>query len=141
MGKSTLLNAVLPGLRLETGEISRKLGRGRHTTRHVELYPVGLPGAPQGFVADTPGFSSWDAQHGELIVKQALVRGFREFAPYADGCRFTGCSHTREKGCAVLAAVARGEIAKSRHDHYCALYGEVRGLAEWELKDRCGVIR
>ena len=69
------------------------------------------------------------------------ARGFREFAPYADDCRFTGCSHTREKGCAVLAAVARGDIAKSRHDHYCALYEEVRHLAEWELKERDGVIR
>lgn len=141
VGKSTLLNAVLSGLRLDTGEISQKLGRGRHTTRHVELYPVELPGAERGFVADTPGFSSWDAQHGELIVKEALARGFREFAPYADACRFTGCSHTKEKGCAVLEAVARGDIPKSRHAHYCALYEEVRRLAEWELKDRNGVIR
>lgn len=132
VGKSTLLNALLPGLGLSTGEISRKLGRGRHTTRHVELFPVG----EGGLVADTPGFSSFDPEQGEIILKEALPRAFREFAPYIDQCRFTGCSHTCEKGCAVLAALKAGKIEPSRHASYCTLYQEVKDIKEWELNKK-----
>ena len=137
VGKSTLLSHLFPEREFETGEISEKLGRGRHTTRHTELFPV----EGGGFVADTPGFSSWDAEAGELITKDALARGFREFADYIPDCRFTGCSHTVEKGCAVRAAVKAGEIAKTRHQDYCELYNEVKNIQEWQLKERKNVIR
>lgn len=132
VGKSTLLNALLPGLGLSTGEISRKLGRGRHTTRHVELFPVG----EGGLVADTPGFSSFDPEQGEVILKEALPGAFREFAPYIGQCRFTGCSHTCEKGCAVLSALKAGKIEPSRHNSYCTLYQEVKDIKEWELNKK-----
>lgn len=128
VGKSTLLNALMPELVLETGEISRKLGRGRHTTRHVELYPV-----EGGYVADTPGFSTMDIDRYELFRKEELPDGFREFAPYLGACRFTSCSHTCEKGCAVLEAVETGKIPRSRHESYIAMYNEVKDIKEWQL--------
>ena len=115
-------------LRQETGDISKKLGRGRHTTRQVELFPV--PGG--GFVADTPGFSSLDIERSEKIKKDNLVFCFREFAPYLTQCRFSSCTHRCEQGCAILAAVERGEISASRHQSYCALYEEVKDVKEWE---------
>ena len=128
VGKSTLLNRLMPQLVLETGEISRKLGRGRHTTRHVELYPV-----EGGFVADTPGFSTMDIERYELFRKEELPEGFREFEPYLGACKFTSCSHTCEKGCAVLAAVEAGEIPRSRMESYIAMYNEVKDRREWQL--------
>ena len=137
VGKTTLLGHLLPEVELQTGEVSRKLGRGRHTTRQVELYPA--PGG--GFSADTPGFSSWDAESGELMTREALLRGFREFARFEGQCRFDDCSHTAEKGCAVIQAVKNGEIARSRFESYCTLYNEVRNLQEWQLAHRPNVIR
>ena len=131
-GKSTLLNALCPGLDRETGETSKKLGRGRHTTRETELFPL----ASGGKIADTPGFSSFDGEFAEYVCKDELSDTFREFADYAPQCRFTGCSHTCEKGCEVLAAVQRGEISKSRHDSYVALYNEVKDIKEWEKSAR-----
>ena len=131
VGKSTLLNAVCPELSLRTGEISKKLGRGRHTTRHVQLYPLG-----EGFVADTPGFSSLDFTRCETILKEELPSCFREFAPYAEDCRFTGCLHTARGGCAVVRAVEEGKIPRSRYENYLALYEEVKDIKEWELKER-----
>ena len=128
VGKSTLLNALIPELVLETGEISKKLGRGRHTTRHVELYPV-----EGGYVADTPGFSTRDIERYELFRKEELPQGFREFEPYLDGCRFTSCSHTCEKGCAVLQAVHDGKIPRSRIESYITMYNEVKDIKEWQL--------
>lgn len=128
VGKSTLLNALIPELVLETGEISRKLGRGRHTTRHVELYPV-----EGGYVADTPGFSTMDIERYELFRKEELPQGFREFEPYIGECRFTSCSHTCEKGCAVLEAVNDGKISKSRIESYITMYNEVKDIKEWQL--------
>ena len=101
VGKSSLLNALAPHFDLPVGEVSKALGRGRHTTRHVELFP--LDG--DTYVIDTPGFSSFDAQSLEWELKQHLPETFPEFAPYLDGCRFTGCQHVKEKGCAVLQAV------------------------------------
>lgn len=127
VGKSTLLNALDPALSLETGEISRKLGRGRHTTRVTQLYRV-----CGGLVADTPGFSAIDAQQFESIRKEELEDCFREFAPFLGECRFTGCSHTKEKGCAVLEALKDGQIAHSRWESYCALYEEAKEIKEWE---------
>ncbi len=128
VGKSTLLNGLYPALGLETGEISRKLGRGRHTTRCVELFPV--PGG--GYVADTPGFSSLDLERNEHIPKENLPLCFPEFGPYLGKCKFVSCSHTKEKGCAVLEAVAAGSIPVSRHESYTAMYESAKEWKEWE---------
>ena len=129
-GKSTLLNAVDPSLDLATGEISRKLGRGRHTTRHAELYKL----AGGGYIADTPGFSTFETNRYDVIRKEELAGCFREFAEFTDDCRFRDCSHTCEKGCAVVEAVAAGKIPKIRHESYCIMYEEAKQLKEWELK-------
>ena len=123
VGKSTLLNGLCPALGLETGETSRKLGRGRHTTRAVELYPFA-----GGWLADTPGFSALDFERAAPLTPADVVKGFPEFAPYLDGCYFAGCSHTVEKGCAVLAALRAGEIEPTRHENYCALARRAREL-------------
>jgi len=130
VGKSSILNALDPNFRLQVGEVSTALGRGRHTTRHVELYKLSC-GAE---VVDTPGFSSFDTEELDLELKRRLPETFLEFAPYLDKCRFVGCSHTREKGCAVLEALRRGEIQKSRHDSYCRLYEELKPLRDWQEK-------
>lgn len=132
VGKSTLLNAVFPGLELETGEISRKLGRGRHTTRHVEFYP--LPDG--GYAADTPGFSTFDVERYQLTDKEQLVSGFREIERFSHDCQFTSCSHTCEKGCAVLGAAKEGKIARSRIENYGAMYQEIKGVKKWEQKSK-----
>lgn len=128
VGKSSLLNAIDPSLELKTGETSKKLGRGRHTTRHCQLYRVA-----GGYVADTPGFSSFELDKTETVLKDELFDCFREFAPYFGKCRFTSCSHTGEKGCAVCEAVARGEISESRHKSYVRLYNSAKNINEWEL--------
>lgn len=129
-GKSSLLNAIFPELGLATGGISRKLGRGRHTTRHVELFPTGRG----GYIADTPGFSAVEFLQFERMPAGELAGCFPEFIPHMGGCRFTGCSHRVEKGCKVLEAVAAGEIAESRHQSYCTIYEELQTLKEWELR-------
>ncbi len=130
VGKSSLMNNIFPGLVLATGEISRKLGRGRHTTRHVELYK--LEGG--GYVADTPGFSSFDTNRYDIIFKDELADCFVEFREYFGKCRFGDCSHTSEKGCAVIDAVDQGLIPRSRHESYIAMYEEASKLKEWEYK-------
>jgi len=130
VGKSTLLNALFSELSLETGDISQKLGRGRHTTRQVELYPV----EGGGYVADTPGFSTLDIERYERVQKENLPFAFREFAPYLTKCQFTSCAHIKEKGCAVLRAVEEGEIEPSRHESYVSMYNEVKDLKEWEMR-------
>ena len=126
VGKSSILNALQPGFGLEVGEVSEKLGRGRHTTRHVELFPVA-----GGLVADTPGFSSFDVEQMEAIPKGELASAFREFVPYVDRCRFQGCAHVKERGCAVLEAVHAGKIAPSRHESYVRLYEQAKEIPEW----------
>ena len=128
VGKSSILNALEPGILLATGQVSEKLGRGRHTTRHVELFRLSCG----GIVADTPGFSSFDVDKMELCRKEELAGRFREFAPYVDQCRFQDCAHVKEKGCAVLAAVKAGEIAKSRHESYVRLYEQAKQIPDWE---------
>ena len=128
-GKSTLLNVLEPSLRLETGDVSKKLGRGRHTTRAVELFRVG--GA---YIADTPGFSSLDMEGGEFISKYDLELCFPDFGPFRENCRFTGCSHTAEKGCAVLAALNEGKLQPTRHESYVAMYNEAKAVPDWKLK-------
>lgn len=129
VGKSTLLNMLFPNLTLQTGEISEKLGRGRHTTRVVELFA--LEGC---YVADTPGFSTVDLQRYEMIDKEQLQYCFPEFEPYLGQCQFTSCAHTCEKGCAVLAAMNEGKIHPSRHKSYVAMYNEVKDLKPWQFK-------
>lgn len=128
VGKSSLLNQIDRRFCLETGEISRKLGRGRHTTRQVELFP--LEGG--GYVADTPGFSAIQMERYDVVHKEQLPYCFREFEPFLDQCRFPSCSHTCEKGCAVLEAVREGKISRSRHESYVALYQEVKDWKEWK---------
>ena len=128
VGKSSLLNNIFPELDLATNEISQKLGRGKHTTRHVELYKL----SEGGYIADTPGFSSFDTNRYDIIFKDELADCFTEFAPFVDKCRFQDCSHTKENGCAVIEAVNEGIIPKSRHSNYVAMYEEARQLKEWE---------
>ena len=130
VGKSSLLNRLFDGLALATGEVSEKLGRGRHTTRHVELFRM----ENGGYVADTPGFASLDLEKSEVVCKEDLPFAFREFAPYLGRCRFTSCAHVGEKGCAVADAVGRGEIPASRYESYRRMYEEVKDIKEWELQ-------
>lgn len=130
VGKSSLLNAIQPGFALRVNEISEKLGRGKHTTRHVELFRLDCGGD----VIDTPGFSSFDAQELDLELKEHLGESFIEFRPYLGSCRFVGCSHTREKGCAVLKAVAAGDIPSSRHQSYVRLFNDLKDLRTWNQK-------
>ena len=130
VGKSSLLNALDPRFSVQVGEVSQALGRGRHTTRHVELYT--LSGGAE--IIDTPGFSSFDTDELGLALKERLPETFLDFAPYLDGCRFVGCSHTKEKGCAVLEAVRAGKLSASRHASYLRLYNELKDLREWSSK-------
>ena len=127
VGKSTLLNALDPSLQRQTGAISQKLGRGRHTTREVEIFE-----SCGGRIADTPGFASLEAQKLARIPKEELQHAFPEFAPYFGQCRFTGCSHRSETGCAVRAALQAGEISSSRYESYLAMYEEASQRKEWE---------
>lgn len=129
VGKSTLINRIFPELELQTGQISRKLGRGKHTTRVVELFEI-----DGCFVADTPGFSTVDLQRYEMIDKSQLQYCFPEFEKYLGECQFTSCSHTCEKGCRILQAVKDGEIEPSRHKSYVAMFNEVKDIKEWELR-------
>ena len=127
VGKSTLLSALLPGHELETGEISQKLGRGRHTTREVTIFE-----AFGGRIADTPGFASLEANRAGFIPKENLEHAFPEFGPYLGQCQFTGCSHRTEKGCAVRQALAEGKLSQTRYDSYCAMYDEVKDVKGWQ---------
>lgn len=130
VGKSSLLNRIDRRLALETGEISQKLGRGRHTTRKVELLRL----EENTYVADTPGFSSISLEQCDLVRKENLQFCFREFEPYLNQCKFPSCSHTCEKGCAVLQAMREGAVHPSRHASYVAMYNEVKDIKEWEMK-------
>ena len=129
VGKSSILNAIESGFALQVADVSEKLGRGRHTTRHVELFRL----EEGAIVADTPGFSAFDTERMELRRKEELAATFREFRPYVDQCRFVGCAHVKEKGCAVLAALERGEIQPTRHESYVRLYQQASAIPDWEL--------
>lgn len=131
VGKSSILNALEPGADLATGEISRKLGRGRHTTRHVELFRLSCGAV----VADTPGFSSFDVDKMELMRKEKLQDCFPEFAPYLGRCRFQDCAHLKERGCAVLEAKQQGLIQPTRHQSYVRLYEQAKAIPDWERRD------
>ena len=130
VGKSSMLNRLCPHLGLATGEVSEKLGRGRHTTRHVELYCL----EEDTFVADTPGFSSFDTDQMELILKENLQYAFPDFGPYIGSCQFHDCSHRAEPGCAVTAAVASGDVERTRYDSYLRLYEKSSQIKLWERK-------
>mgnify|MGYP003292751079 CR=1 FL=1 len=130
VGKSSILNRLAPELNLATGEVSEKLGRGRHTTRHVELYKLG----EDTYVADTPGFSSFDTDQMEVILKENLQYAFPDFGAYIGECQFRDCSHRKEPGCAVTAAVGEGAIERTRYDSYLRLYEKASLIKEWELK-------
>ena len=127
VGKSTLLNALLPDAARETSAISQKLGRGRHTTREVTIFE-----AYGGRIADTPGFASLEANRAGFIPKENLEHAFPEFGPYLGQCQFTGCSHRSEKGCAVREALAEGKLSQTRYDSYCAMYDEVKDVKDWQ---------
>lgn len=129
VGKSSILNALEPAFGLAVGEVSEKLGRGRHTTRHVELFRL-KSGA---MVADTPGFAAFE-EEGDGCPPEELAQAFREFRPYLDQCQFVGCSHTKEKGCALLQALEEGEISASRHDSYVRLYQMAKAVPAWQRK-------
>ena len=130
VGKSSILNRLAPELALPTGEVSEKLGRGRHTTRHVELYRLG----EDTYVADTPGFSSFDTDQMDVILKENLQYAFPDFAPHIGACQFHDCSHRREPGCAVRSALDAGELEPTRYDSYLRLYEKASQIKLWELK-------
>ncbi len=128
VGKSSLLNNLFPDLNLDTGEISKKLGRGKHTTRHVELFKL----HDGGYVADTPGFSSFDTNKYDIIFKDELASCFREFSGFTGKCKFQDCNHISEPGCEIIRAVNDGIISKSRHENYVKMFEEAKNLKEWE---------
>ena len=130
VGKSSVLNCLCPQLALPTGEVSQKLGRGRHTTRHVELYRL----EEDTYVADTPGFSSFDTDQMEVILKENLQYAFPDFGSYIGTCQFHDCSHRSEPGCAVRAAVEQGAVEKTRYDSYLRLYEKASQIKPWELE-------
>lgn len=132
VGKSSILNRIFGEDVIATGAVSEKLGRGRHTTRHTEIYPLPFG----GFVADTPGFSSIDTDNTDYSLKENLADYFYEFEDFAHNCRFASCSHTKERDCAVIEAVKTEKIEKSRHESYLALFEELKNLKEWEIKKR-----
>ncbi len=131
VGKSTLMNILFPSLSLETSGISRKIERGRHTTRHVELFPVSHDPA-DGYIADTPGFSMLDFERFDFFTKEDLPYNMREFRPYIGLCRYTKCTHVKEDGCAIVEAVKDGKIAKTRHDSFVSLYNVLKEKKEWK---------
>ena len=130
VGKSSILNRLAPELGLKTGEVSEKLGRGRHTTRHVALYRLD----EETYVADTPGFSSFDTDQMDVILKENLQFAFPDFGPYIGACQFHDCSHRKEPGCAVRAALENGALEPTRYDSYLRLYEKSSQYNEWELK-------
>lgn len=130
VGKSSLINAIDPRLGLEVGETSKKLGRGRHTTRTIQIFTL----ENGGRIADTPGFSSIDLVQMSDVDKTGLAECFREFAPHIGKCRFDDCTHTVESGCKVLEALNAGEIAESRHESYCRLFSQIKDIKEWQRR-------
>ena len=130
VGKSSLINALAPGLSIPTGEVSEKLGRGRHTTRHVELFDIG----DGTLLADTPGFASFGDETETPVLPEELAGLFPEFGPYLGRCRFDDCTHRAEPGCTVRDAAERGLIAQSRYASYLRLYEEAEKLDRWTLE-------
>ena len=129
-GKSTLLNTVFEGLSLTTGELSEKIGRGKNTTRHTELFD--LPGTEGGFIADTAGFSLLDFERFDFFELEDLAHTFREFTPYLGKCRYTDCTHVSDEECAILDAVAKKEISPIRHASYKELYATLKDKKKYK---------
>ncbi len=125
VGKSSLLNLLVDD-ELETGAISDKIQRGKHTTRHVELFEL----KNGGYVLDTPGFSSFEA---EIMTPQELCGYFPEMREFLNGCRFNGCAHINEPDCEVKNAVSKGVISQSRYESYCKMYDVLKQVKQWEL--------
>lgn len=135
-GKSTLMNLLFPTLSIVTGGVSRKTMRGKHTTRHVELFPLSelLSGEYNGYIADTPGFSMLDFERFDFFDKDELPYTFREFRSKIGKCRYTRCTHLCEEGCAIYESVQSGEIPKSRHDSFVTLYKILKNKNPWDKK-------
>ena len=132
VGKSSVLNRLGSGFAIPTGEVSDRLGRGKHTTRHVELYAL-----PDGtLIADTPGFSSFETDRMELVLKENLQFAFSDFAPYIGRCRYPDCAHIAEPGCAVREALECGDIEPTRYDSYVRLYEKMKQIRPWELEKK-----
>ena len=130
VGKSSILNRIDPAWSATVGALSERIGRGRQTTRHVALYRL-----PTGaYIADTPGFQSFDVERMDLVLKDDLAHAFQEFAKYIPQCRYTNCRHVKEPDCAVIEAVQSGKIPKSRYASYLMLYESMKDIHEWELK-------
>ncbi len=125
VGKSTCINILFPELSLKTSHISRKIERGRHTTRHVELFEVKVSGG-KTLLADTPGFGLIDFVHFDFFELENLAACFAEFYDYIGQCKYTKCTHKKEEGCKIVEAVKRGEISLSRHESYCSIYDEFK---------------
>ena len=126
MTKEEIFTAIEQAI--ETGEISDKLGRGRHTTRQAEIFEIG-----NGLVIDTAGFSSIDFVNDNLILAEDLQYYFNEFSDYINECRFTGCSHMGDKGCKICEMVADGVISTSRYESYKLMYNELKNIKKWQL--------
>jgi ribosome biogenesis GTPase len=131
VGKSTILNSILPEPGLKTGEINDRIGRGRHTTRHVEIIKI----AENTWLADTPGFSAFDTGQMDLIRKEELSGAFLDFLPYSGNCRFTGCAHIKDSGCAVIDALKQGRIEETRYISYKRMYESIKDIKDWEHKN------
>lgn len=131
VGKSTLINRLFPTLALKTNTVSEKILRGKHTTRHVELFPLSDDDGC-GYIADTPGFSLIDFEHFDFFDKEDLAYNMREFRPYIGKCRYTKCSHTKEEGCAVTEAVREGKIPASRHNSFVEIYTSLKSKNKWQ---------
>ena len=130
VGKSSIINCLFPKLNLLTADVSQKLGRGRHTTRHCELFRHEY----DGYIADTPGFSSLETDMNDISFKERLADCFVEFSQFSDSCRFSDCAHIGEKGCAICEAVSLGQINQSRYESYRQLYDEMKNIKEWNIK-------
>ncbi|MBP5245427.1 MAG: ribosome small subunit-dependent GTPase A, partial [Clostridia bacterium] len=128
VGKTSILNALYPGLDLQTGEISRKISRGKHTTRLSRLFKVG----ENTYIGDTPGFGLVDVAGYNMMTLDGLLFSFPDIEKYAHGCKYTDCTHLCEEGCSVMKALEDGKIEKTRHESYVKLYGELKKIKPWD---------
>ncbi len=134
-GKSSLINSLYPGLKLKTSGVSKKIHRGRHTTRAVTLYPVGKPEENgTAFLADTPGFGMFDISGIEELYKEDVAGLFPEFGKYTGECRYSDCTHLREEGCGVLQAVSNGKVPQQRHASFVRIYEEIKKARPYRIK-------
>lgn len=132
VGKSSILNYLFGNNNIATGDVSEKLGRGRHTTRHIEAYKLSF----SGFVFDTPGFSSIEYDNSDYDFKENLASCFHDFGNKIYNCKFSSCTHTKEIGCKVIEAVKNGQIAESRHNSYCEIFNDLKDLKAWEANKK-----